>query len=182
MEVARVFLDRGAVLPQNPRLLYHAVYHGSVTMAKMLLDRGIGTPNQEFVTAATYRCADILDLLLERGADIHADDDVALRNTATNVRLTMVQLLLDRGADIHARDDEALRVTCFEDFMGEVVLCLLGKGANIHACTDQALVNRVVEILLDQGAHRSVLDDADRIAQVEPSVDMDGDYGFWMGD
>jgi ankyrin repeat protein len=53
---------------------------------------------------------EIVALLLDRGANIHARDDVALREAVKFGRKEMVALLLDRGADIHARNDEALRL------------------------------------------------------------------------
>ena len=40
---------------------------------------------------------------LEKGADVHADDDEALRWASGNGHLEVVRLLLEKGADVHAR-------------------------------------------------------------------------------
>ena len=50
-------------------------------------------------------------LLLDRGANIHAQNDQALRWASEREYPEVVQLLLDRGADIHADYDGALRST-----------------------------------------------------------------------
>lgn len=52
---------------------------------------------------------EVVKLLLEAGADIHVNNDYALRMTSGNGCVETVKILLNAGADIHARDDEALR-------------------------------------------------------------------------
>ena len=42
-----------------------------------------------------------MQLLPDRGADVHARDNFALRESARNGHLDAVKLLLDRGADVH---------------------------------------------------------------------------------
>ena len=49
-------------------------------------------------------------LALERGADVHADNDGALRWASKNGHKDVVELLLKNGADIHAYDDRALQL------------------------------------------------------------------------
>ena len=52
--------------------------------------------------AATYGHMETVELLLDRGANIRAEDDYAIRWAARNgVRETVK--LLDRGADIHTQ-------------------------------------------------------------------------------
>ena len=46
--------------------------------------------------------------LVEKGANIHAIDDLAFRMTSENGHLEVVQYLVEKGANIHARDDRAL--------------------------------------------------------------------------
>ena len=46
-------------------------------------------------------------LALERGADVHADNDGALRWASKNGHKDVVELLLKNGADIHAYDDSS---------------------------------------------------------------------------
>lgn len=47
--------------------------------------------------------------LVENGADIHSDNDFALRNASENGQLEVVRYLVENDADIHAKDDLALR-------------------------------------------------------------------------
>ena len=65
--------------------------------------------NQKLIDAANNGNINEVALLLDRGADIHAEKDEALRLAAYNGHTETVALLLDRGADIHAEKDEALR-------------------------------------------------------------------------
>ena len=51
----------------------------------------------------------VVKSLLESGANVHADDDRALRWAARNGHHEVVKLLLERGANVHADDDSALR-------------------------------------------------------------------------
>ena len=51
----------------------------------------------------------IFILSMNRGANIHAQDDLALIYDAYIGNTDTVELLLNRGANIHAGDDYALR-------------------------------------------------------------------------
>jgi hypothetical protein len=99
-----------------------------------------------------------ITIFLEQGADIHAEDDWALRRASEMGQRDVVQLLLDRGADIHYEDDWALQ-RASEGGHRDVVQLLLDRGANIHARNDRALQlasnwghQDVVQLLLERGA------------------------------
>jgi len=47
--------------------------------------------------------------LIEKGADIHADEDYALRSASKKGNLRIVKYLIKNGADINAKDDDALK-------------------------------------------------------------------------
>jgi len=47
--------------------------------------------------------------LVENGADIHGNNDYALKGAVGNGHLETVKYLVDNGADIHAENDCALR-------------------------------------------------------------------------
>src|SRR5580704_11081624 len=48
-------------------------------------------------------------LLIESGADVHADNDFALRRSAGNGHLEVVRLLIELGANVHADNNYALQ-------------------------------------------------------------------------
>ena len=108
--------------------------------------------------SAKHGDIEVVRLLLDRGADIHAKDDEALRWSAFYGHVEVVRLLLDRGADIHAGVDASLQWSA-ENGHVEVVRLLLDRGADIHADNDYALQMsaryghvEVVRLLLDRGA------------------------------
>ena len=80
----------------------------------------------------------LVAFLLDHGANIHGQNDLALRWAAENGHTETVKLLLDRGANIHACDDAALRYAAAGGHT-EMVKLLLDRGANIHAYNDDAL-------------------------------------------
>ena len=94
--------------------------------------------NAIFITAAKVGDLDTVKDLLQFGADIHANNDSALRLAARNGQTEMVQELLQptcgfiQGADIHAMNDGALKYAA-ENGHTETVQALLLRGANVHA-------------------------------------------------
>ena len=81
---------------------------------------------------------DFIPLAVKAGADVHAQEDEALRWASYNGHVAVVECLLKAGADVHAREDEALRYAS-ENGHVAVVECLLKAGANVHAREDYAL-------------------------------------------
>jgi len=121
--------------------------------------------DSKFLNASNNGQFDIVRLFLDRGADIHADNDWALRTASRFGHLEVARLLLDRGADIHAVDDYALRWAAEAGHL-EVVRLLLDRGADIHADEDGGLqlasrngFEEVVRFLLDRDADIHALDD-----------------------
>src|SRR3990172_8474336 len=94
--------------------------------------------DMQLIRAAEKGYLSLVKEVLDRGADIHAENDQALRWAAEKGYLDVVKLLLDRGADIHAENDYALRLAA-EYGQLDVVKLLLDRGANIHAGDDIAL-------------------------------------------
>jgi len=48
---------------------------------------------------------EIIEMLLNNGADIHADNDIVFRRACSLRNLDVIKLLIDRGANIHIYDD-----------------------------------------------------------------------------
>ena len=81
---------------------------------------------------------DVVKYLIEKGTDVHADDDDALQLSAGNGHLDVVKYLIEKGADVHDKDDYALRLSAGNGHL-DIVKYLIEKGANIHADNDCAL-------------------------------------------
>jgi len=75
---------------------------------------------------------------LKNGADIHVENDLALRWASYNGNLELVKYLVSQGADINAIHDYALRYASFNGHL-EVVKYLVSQGADIHANDNEAL-------------------------------------------
>jgi hypothetical protein len=96
--------------------------------------------------------------MIANGADIHADDDSALRRAVEKACLDLTKFLIEKGADIHALSDYALRRAVKNGYF-DMVKLLLEKGADIHAYCDYPLKRAVkngyfdmVKLLLEKGA------------------------------
>ena len=61
-----------------------------------------------FVAAVMDRRADEIQSYIAEGADVHYDDDLALRISAYLGHLDMVKLVVGYGADVHAQGESAL--------------------------------------------------------------------------
>ena len=78
-----------------------------------------------------------LNRLLALGADVHANNDDALRS-ASNGHVAVVQVLLAAGAYVQADNNYALRYASSNGHLA-VVEALLLAGADVHAEDDYAL-------------------------------------------
>ena len=86
--------------------LYEAVGAGSVQAVEMLLDAGANMqpdhPDYEstaLLHACYYGQADVAAFLIERGADVHADNEYALRRAVMHDKIDVVAVLIQHGAD-----------------------------------------------------------------------------------
>lgn len=112
-----------------------------------------------FPTAVNHGGCDVMQLLLNYGADVHFNNDEALYMASENGNIDMVQLLLKYGADVHACEDRALRVACDNSDPG-IAKLLLEHGADVHAKDDAAILiasetedSDLLELLLKYGAN-----------------------------
>ena len=81
---------------------------------------------------------DFIPLAVKSGADIHANDEYALRVASYYGHAAAVECLLKAGANVHALDDFALRWASSRGHAAAVE-CLLKAGADVHALDDYAL-------------------------------------------
>jgi ankyrin repeat protein len=162
LQVAELLYEYGADVDVRGRnewtLLHFASRDGSVDAARWLLNHGADANAQvngfgwtPLLLAVWSKHLEIVQMLLERHADIHARNPrgvVALHFAAchhkSRFQVDVLQLLLDHGADVNARDNEGstpLHHSSFSRphpfFSGrgsvEGTRLLLEHGANIDA-------------------------------------------------
>ncbi|TNE30578.1 MAG: ankyrin repeat domain-containing protein [Alphaproteobacteria bacterium] len=102
--------------------------------------------------------------LIERGANIHAEDDIALAQASRGC-FPVVKLLVEKGAEIRAGGDRALRTAASHGQL-KIVKYLHTKGANLNAGNGEALIFaaehghlEVVRYLTDNGVAIHSADD-----------------------
>lgn len=141
MQLNSPLLDNLRKVSQDWTLLKVVRDTGSASAVSFCLDRGAdvhANDDSALRWAAHLNDKDVCELLLDRGANVHAMDDAALFWAAAKGHTAVVQLLLQHGANIHSRQDEALRYAASG---GHKDLCelLLDHGADIHARSDEAV-------------------------------------------
>lgn len=90
------------------------------------------------ILAAMYGHLSIVKYLHDKGADIHTNDDEALRESAYYGHYDIVRFLIKKGANVSANEDEAVRSAAQKEHL-DIVQYLIKHGANIHARDDEAL-------------------------------------------
>lgn len=165
--IAELLLKHGANLDAISTPLFpRAAAGGHIDTLALLLDYlGISIWKESgLIAAAEHGHTNAVALLLERGADIHAQHDAALISAVANGHIDTVELLLEHGANIHAQNDSAL-CTAAHNGDTSMVRLLLKHGADIHACNDEPLRAALLSsrsfcaavILLDHGANPDVV-------------------------
>ncbi len=89
-------------------------------------------------TAAFFGYFDIVKYLVEKGANVSAREDEALRQAAMKGHLDVVKYLVEKGADVSARDNDALILAAYFGHF-DVVRYLVEKGADVSARDNEAL-------------------------------------------
>ena len=96
--------------------------------------------NEKLIETVGNRNLPLMKYLVEQGANIHYNNDEALRWASNNGYLEVVKYLVEQGVDIHAADDYALSNAVYGGHL-EVLKYLVEQGADIHARNDWALKN-----------------------------------------
>lgn len=154
-----------------------ASYWGLTKVVEYLINNGAGFADTD--TTKTHVCLDhafqvasagghdeIVQLLLDRGADVNSKRDYALIHASIRGHDTTVQMLLDNGANIQAGRGNLLRSASFFG-RDTVIQVLLDGGADVNAGDSAALImasqeghETIVQLLLDRGANVNAQDGA----------------------
>ncbi|MDH3279932.1 MAG: ankyrin repeat domain-containing protein, partial [Gammaproteobacteria bacterium] len=113
---ARVAVVKGRSKPITPTVLADSAMSGDFDTAKLLLEAG-----------------------LEADADVDAYGYTALMFAAMNGHLKVVELLLDRGADINGQSDDGRTALMVAAWNGheKVVLNLIDRGADVNVRNEE---------------------------------------------
>jgi ankyrin repeat protein len=125
--------------------VYYAAGGGLIRTVESLLNRGANIDAEDGAALqAALRNGEhaTARLLLDRGADANAGYGQALLDAVIRIDHTTVQMLLDRGADINIRRGEALLVAV-HSAQDSTVQLLLNRGADANIRDGQALMGAV---------------------------------------
>ena len=120
--------------------------------------------------ASRYGHLEVVKYLIENGANVHAGDDYALILASICGHLEVVKYLIEKGADIHARDDFALQLASRNGHL-EMVKFLHKEGANVHAQNDWAIQ------LASQEGHLEVVK---YLIEKGANIHAEDDYSFQL--
>lgn len=113
----------------------YCVKNGFVRLMQYLLQRNKYSPNgisYSFALAALYGNLEIVKILFDNGADVHHNNEYALRCGAEKGFLEIVQFLVEKGANLHADNDYALEWSIRKG-KTDVACYLLDNGADFCA-------------------------------------------------
>ncbi|WP_175888158.1 ankyrin repeat domain-containing protein [Burkholderia contaminans] len=82
-----------------------------------------------FAWGVRSKCIETMEKAIKKGADIHYEEDLALRFASGEGDLEIVKFLVEKGADIHARNDKALVYASYENRM-DICQYLVSLGCN----------------------------------------------------
>ncbi len=162
------------MVTQGP--LQKAIIACDISMVKDLLDQGVDananpTADLEFapiIVAAEYSTAEIVELLIDKGAELEARNNhgnTPLMVAVLHSRPEIVQLLIDKGAKVEARNNHGNTplISAVSYSKPEIVKLLLDAGADLEARNkdDETPILKVigsttnceiVKLLIDKGA------------------------------
>lgn len=113
-----------------------------------LLSIHIETMNNKLSHYAAVGDYDMIKSLLDNEADVHANDNAAIKLSAKNGNLNIIKLLLQNITDIHAYNDAL--ITSAQEGHNEIVKFLLENGATVYADLIMDYCN-IVKLLIENG-------------------------------
>jgi len=119
-----------------------------ITAIELAIKHGadVHADNEEALRLASrYGHLDVVKVLVQHGADVHASNDGALRLASEYGHIDVVKFLVEHGANVHANYDGALRWAFYHSHL-EVIKVLVQHGADVHAISNQALRHGNLEI------------------------------------
>lgn len=113
----------------NGAFLEKAASTNRFEIVKLLLEKGANLSYPALYQAAGRGYINIVQLFIDHGIDITAENNKALRTAVVNNKLNSVKLLLENGADIHVNNERCLKESVERGYT-EIVKLLLSYGAD----------------------------------------------------
>ena len=126
--------------------LHIAFYNFNLDNVKLLIEKGANihaNDNYSLKYASVFGYLNIIKLLIEKGADIHANNDYTLRISSRFGYLNIIKYLIEKGADIHVNNNYSLRIA-FQNEHLDVIKYLIEKGADINSLNDQNVLLKLL--------------------------------------
>ncbi|MCD6580933.1 MAG: ankyrin repeat domain-containing protein [Desulfuromusa sp.] len=137
-KVAKIQKIQKIELDKKVEQMFLGVYGGDLEIVKKQLAKGVdvNVVNETRQTALhVTQHVDIAQLLIERGANIHAKDDTGA-TPIFNKEIEITTLLLDAGVDINSRNEKGNTLLIRYTYAGYVegIKFLVARGADINSC------------------------------------------------
>lgn len=158
VEVVKYLVLNGVTEERINRSLWVALTHKKPEIITFLIDYCTAeTVRENFLYLLRQKLVALIPMFVERGADLHTNDDEALICACLYGQYDIVKYLIEKGADVHARKDDALR-SASRHGHESVIKLLIESGIDIRAnnASFQSLCRYgsgdLIEFLLDHGA------------------------------
>ena len=98
--------------------------------------------NKQLIHAATNGQLEIIKYLVEKGADIHFNNDYALRLASSYGKLDVIKYLVEQGADIYRNNNSTLRRASQSNQLEIIQYFLLDCEMEINQKTKNWLIEK----------------------------------------
>jgi ankyrin repeat protein len=102
--------------------------------------------NNGLCSAIRWKDMEVIQYLIDLGADIRYDDDLALRDASRYGHLSVLDFLIERGADIRANYNQALRHAAIYGPL-RTIKHLIKRGADASCALEMAAARGRIEVI-----------------------------------
>lgn len=160
LHIIELLLDNAAEINTGDVILRNAAINGSAQVTQLLIDKGINiheNGDEALIWACRKNNYDIVKILLDNGANIHTAEDKPLRDAVARGNIDTVEVLLSYGADPNAKNGEAFR-TASELANKSYVNNIYRE---IYKLLGRVVAKRLTESVLRPKSTSEILHDAD---------------------
>lgn len=136
----KLLVENGAnIAARDYEAIDHAIEYERKDILKYLLKNCKDTEDSyPLMIACKYGYLDIVELLIERGFDVHYHDDKGLVYASSKGYIDIVKLLVKNGANINANSDEPF-MNAVRNGNYDVVKFLIKKRSDVYANIEKAI-------------------------------------------